>query len=115
MGVMNYRKYARVEVEIPVAILFPGIQALPGTYINNLSEEGASLISEAEIPVATTMEFDIALPKFTEPTHVRADILWSRPVNENGENVFAHGIIFNRIDVEDRERLHAFVENAMSY
>jgi len=115
MSVLNYRKYARVEVDIPVRFHLQGSDAPVEAYLSNLSEEGASLISVKEIPVATSMEFDIPLPKIKTPAHVRADILWSRPVNENGEHVYAHGLIFNRIGVEDRVRLHAFVESAMSY
>ncbi|MCK5241651.1 PilZ domain-containing protein [bacterium] len=115
MGIVNYRKYARVEVDIPVNFILPGSEQPQEAYLNNLSEEGASLISSTALAVATPMEFDIFLPKITTPTHVRADILWSRPVNENGEDVFAHGIMFNRIEIEDRERLHSFIAGAMSY
>jgi PilZ domain-containing protein len=115
MGIINFRKYARVEVDILIRFTLPGSDQLQEAYLNNLSEEGASLLSPIPLDVATPMEFDIILPKNKIPAHVRADVLWSRPVNEDGEDVFAHGLLFNRIDVEDRERLHTFIANTMSY
>lgn len=114
MSVLNFRKYARVEVDIPVRVAIPGSRER-SAQLNNISEEGASLISKNPLPVATTMEFDIQLPKIKLPAHVRADILWSRAVDEDGNAVYAHGLLFNRIGVEDRERLHDFISNSMSY
>ncbi|MBN1595224.1 PilZ domain-containing protein [candidate division FCPU426 bacterium] len=115
MGIVNFRKYARVEVDIPVHVYTEDREAPREAYLNNLSEEGGSLISMAELPVATTMEFDIPLPAVSAPAHVKADVLWSRQIYENGKKCYAHGLIFNRIEVDDRERLHVFVQNAMSY
>lgn len=115
MAVLNFRRYARVEVDIPVRCeLATSAQSVAG-YLNNLSEEGASLISSASLPIAAAVEFDITLPRTRELAHVRADVLWSRPVQEGGARVFAHGILFSRVSVEDRARLQAFIDSSMSY
>jgi hypothetical protein len=116
MGVLNFRKYSRVEVEIPIRFLLPGSdQPVSVAYLNNLSEEGAGMICPFAIPIATTLEFDIQLPNSDTPARVRADVLWFRPVNENGQNVFVHGLLFNRVEIDDRERIHVFILSSMSY
>ncbi len=115
MSVLNFRKYARVEVDIPVQVAIPGSQEPRSAHLNNISEEGASLISKNPLPIAITMELDIQLPKIKLPAHVCADILWSRAVDEDGNAVYVHGLLFNRIGCEDRERLHEFISNSMSY
>ena len=52
MGVLNFRRYARVEVDIPIKF-FPKAGQEPLTaYLNNLSEEGTSLICPFSIPTA---------------------------------------------------------------
>lgn len=115
MAVLNFRRYARVEVDIPVrCAVNESPQAVSG-YLSNLSEEGASLISPAPLPIAASLEFDITLPRTRELAHVRADVLWSRPVQEGGARLFAHGVLFSRVSVEDRERLQAFIGSSMSY
>ena len=113
MGILNFRKYARVEVNIPINLILEGKQTK--AYLSNISEEGTNLIAEKAIPVGTIMEFDVLLPGMEESTHVRADVLWSRPVTEEGEDLFAQGLLFNRIEQDDRIRLHTFIANAMSY
>ncbi len=113
MGILNYRKYARVEVHLPIHLVLQGQEA--EAFLSNLSEEGSNLIAEKAIPVGTTMEFDMELPGTDQPTHVRADVLWTRSVQEEGKAMYAHGLLYNRIFPEDRSRLHAFINNAMSY
>lgn len=115
MSVLDFRKYARVEVDIPVQVAVQGSREPRSALLNNISEEGAALVSKTPLPVAATMEFDIQLPKIKLPAHVRADILWSRAMNEDGNSLYTHGLLFNRIGVEDRERLHEFISNSMSY
>ncbi len=113
MGILNYRKYARVEVNLPIQLVLQGQTAK--AYLSNVSEEGSNLIAEKSIPVGTTMEFDMHLPDMQEPTHVRADVLWTRPVQDQGQAMYAHGLLYNRISPEDRIRLHTFINNAMTY
>jgi|GEM_PF-5326026 len=116
MGVLNFRKYSRVEVEIPVEFVLPGSdQPISACYLNNLSEEGAALISPFPIPIATTLEFDIKIPNSEEVARVRTDVLWNRPIHENGEDLFVHGLLFTRVAYPDRMRLQAFISSSMSY
>lgn len=115
MGVLNFRRYARVEVDIPIKF-FPKDSEEPlNAYLNNISEEGSSLICPFTIPVATILEFDIRLPKISLPVHVRSEVLWARPIKDNGQSVFAHGLMFSHLNIEDRQRLHEFIAHAMSY
>lgn len=113
MSILSFRKYPRVDVTIPINLVLEGneVQA----YISNVSEEGTNLVAEKSMPIGTTMEFDIHLPKIDKPTHVKGDVLWSRPVFENGQSLFAHGILYSRLDPSDRDRLHHFVSNEMNY
>lgn len=113
MGILKFRKYARVEVHIPIDLVLEGEKA--NAYLNNLSEEGASLIADKSIPITTTMELNFNLPGMDVPVDVRADVLWTRPIYEDGESLFVHGMLFNRIQPEDREQLNQFIDNAMSY
>jgi hypothetical protein len=115
MAVLNFRRYARVEVDIPVRCDLDEKARQVAGYLSNLSEEGASLMCPTPLPIAASVEFDITLPRTRELAHVRADVLWSRPVQEGGAKVFAHGVLFSRLSVEDRERLHAFINTSMSY
>jgi hypothetical protein len=115
MGVLNFRKYARVTVEIPIKFFTKGTEEPLSAYLNNLSEEGASLVCPFTIPAATLLEFDVKLPNISEATHVRAEVLWTRPVREDGQDFFAHGLMFSRLGIEDRERLHEFISHTMSY
>jgi len=66
MGVLNFRKYARVEVDIPIKFFAKGSEDPLSAYLNNLSEEGASLVCPFSIPAATLLEFDVKLPKISE-------------------------------------------------
>jgi hypothetical protein len=115
MGVLNFRRYARVEVDIPIKFFSKDSEEPLNAYINNLSEEGASLICPFTIPVATLLEFDVKLPKINQPVHIRAEILWARPVKDNGQNMYAHGLMFNRLGIEGRALLHEFISHTMSY
>ncbi|MEW6517099.1 MAG: PilZ domain-containing protein [candidate division FCPU426 bacterium] len=115
MAVLNFRRYARVEVDIPVNCYVNEASQPVAGYLSNISEEGASLISPSSLPIAASLEFDIILPRSRDLAHVRADVLWSRPVQEGGARVFAHGVLFSRVGVEDRERLQAFINTSMSY
>ncbi|NTV51717.1 MAG: PilZ domain-containing protein [Candidatus Firestonebacteria bacterium] len=115
MGVLNFRKYARVEVDIPIKFFTQKADTPLGAYLSNLSEEGASLMCPFSIPAATLLEFDVKLPKISEPAHIRAEVLWSRPVREDGQDYFMHGLVFSRVGIEDRERLHEFISHTMSY
>jgi hypothetical protein len=115
MGVLNFRRYARVEVDIPIKFFSRDSEEPLIAYIKNLSEEGASLYSPFSIPSATVLEFDVKLPEITQPVHIRAEVLWTRPVKEDGQNVFAHGLMFNRLGIEDRARLQEFISKTMSY
>jgi c-di-GMP-binding flagellar brake protein YcgR len=115
MGVLNFRKYARVEVEISIKFFAQGNEEPLNAYLNNLSEEGASLLCPFTIPAATLLEFDVKLPKISEAVHIKAEVLWARPVKENGQDFFAHGLLFRRLGIEDRQRLHEFISHTMSY
>lgn len=115
MSILHFRQYGRVPVDIPIKFYPPQANQAVNAYLNNLSEEGGSLICPFSIPVATVMEFDIKLPKVTLPVHAVVEVLWSRPVKENGLNVFAHGLMFTRLGVDDRDRLHEYISQTASY
>ena len=115
MSIMNFRRYARVEVEIPVKFLLAGREEPMEAFLANISEEGASLICAFSLTVATPLVFNIPLPNIAEPVNVKAEVLWSRPATVNGRQGYAHGLLFKRLDVADRDRLHEFISQAMSY
>ncbi len=115
MSILHFRRYARVQVDLPIKFYPRNSQEALSAYLNNISEEGASLICPFSVPVATTMEFDLKLPKIPQSVRIYAEILWTRPVKEGGQNVFAHGLMFRRLSIEDRERLHEYISHAMSY
>ena len=115
MSILNFRRYARVQVDIPIKFSRKNSQETISAYLNNISEEGASLISPSTIPVATTLEFDLKLAPKLAPVHVQCEVLWARPVKEDGQDVFAHGLMFQRVNVEDRQRLHEYISSTMSY
>ncbi len=115
MGILNFRRYARVEVEIPIRIIFQGEKEPIEAYLNNLSEEGAFLIYSTPMRVTSSMEFEISLPQVKQPVLVRADILWVRPMMNNGQHFFAHGLLFNRIAYEDRQQLKGFISQNSNY
>ncbi len=115
MAILNFRRYSRVPVEIPIKFFPQNAKEPSPAYLNNLSEEGASLICPFTIPVATTLRFDVKLPKISEAVHIRAEVLWARPIKDNGRDVFAHGLMFSRLEIDDRGRLHEFISHTMSY
>lgn len=115
MSILNFRRYARVQVDIPVKFLLENREEPVSAYLNNLSEEGASLICDFSLPVATVLVFNAPLPRISEPVGIKAEVLWSRPIRLNGRDVFAHGLLFKRLEVSDRDRLHEFISQAMSY
>jgi hypothetical protein len=102
-------------VDIPIKFFAHKAKEPTPAYLNNLSEEGGSLICPFAIPVATTLAFDIKLPKISELVQIRAEVLWARPVKENGQDVFAHGLMFSRLGQDDRARLHDYISHTMSY
>lgn len=115
MSILNFRKYARVQVEIPIKFFARGSnEALPA-YLNNLSEEGASLVCPFSVPVATVMEFEVLLKAEIPLIHIQAEVLWSKPIKENGQDLFAHGLMFRHLPTEDRTHLHEFISQTMNY
>ncbi len=115
MSILHFRRYVRVEVEMPIRIIFREAKEPIAAYISNLSEEGASLIYSTPIHITSSMELEISLPQVEPPVLVRADVLWVRPMIDDGQHVFAHGLLFNRIGYEDRQRLKTFISQNSSY
>lgn len=115
MSILNFRRYARVQVDIPIRFFPKGSPEAVPAYVNNVSEEGASLICPFSVPVATTLEFDIQLVPGEPAAHIQCEVLWTRPVKDEGRDVFAHGLMFRRVGIEDRQRLHDYISKAMSY
>jgi hypothetical protein len=115
MALLRFRRYSRVPVDIAIRFFSNESDKPLAAYVNNISEEGASLVCPFTIPTATTLEFDLKLPRAAEPVRIRADVLWTRPIQENQQSVFAHGLVFKRLRVEDRERLSAFIQQHQGY
>jgi hypothetical protein len=115
MSILNFRKYARVQVEIPIKFYSRGSAEPLPAYLNNLSEEGASLVCPFSIPVATVLEFDVQLTPELKTVHIQSEVLWSRTVKENGQDLIAHGLMFRHVNPEDRERLHVYIGQTMNY
>jgi hypothetical protein len=115
MSILNFRRYARVQVEIPIKFFARGSSEPLPAYLNNLSEEGASLVCPFAIPVATVMEFEVQLKPELPAIHIQAEVLWSRPVKENGQDLSAHGLMFRHLPTEDRTLLHEYISQTMNY
>lgn len=115
MSILNFRRYARAQVEIPIQFTPKNAKQPVAAYVNNLSEEGASLISPFAIPIAMTVNFDLVLEPGKPPVHIQGEVLWARPVKDEGRDVFAHGLMLQKMTVEDRHRLHEYISGTMSY
>jgi hypothetical protein len=115
MSILNYRRYARVQVEIPIKFIPKNSAEAVSAYLNNISEEGASLICPFAVPVAMTLEFDVTLTPSLPPVHIQSEVLWSRPIKDDGRDMFAHGLLLQKLTVADRQRLHDYISGTMSY
>ncbi|MCK5218727.1 PilZ domain-containing protein [bacterium] len=115
MGVLKFRVYSRVEVEMPIHIVSQGKKKPIAAHLSNLSEEGAALIYTSPIRITHRINFEMPLPKVEQPVLVRADVLWVRPIMDDGQQVFAHGLLFNRIGYEDRQRIRVFISQNADY
>jgi hypothetical protein len=112
MSILNFRRYTRVPVDIAIRFFPKGTDQPVGAFLNDLSEDGTSLVCPFSIPDETLLEFDMKLTSTAQPVHVRAEVLWSKPNKENGHAMFQHGLKFKRLNNEDRQRLHQFIHHA---
>lgn len=82
--------------------------------VGNISAGGCCLLSEENLPVASTLEIQINFPNLSHPVTARAKICWSKKIVKI--NRYKFGIEFTEIDETDRSLINEqikYVEEAI--
>ncbi|MFC1704371.1 PilZ domain-containing protein [Candidatus Omnitrophota bacterium] len=78
----------------------------------NLSVEGVCFLTEKELKQGSMLRMEIAVPSYSEPLHLRGEVIWSIPLGaQGGKQVFETGVKLFTIKESDESRFIEYICN----
>ncbi len=99
----------RVRCEVHIDIDVRSSAACSTGVTRDLSAAGAFIVTELELPVGSTVELKLHLPRLAEPLCCVGEVRWSRPRESDSGEPVGLGVRFVAPDAEARRAIQSFL------
>ena len=99
----------RVRCEVHIDIDVRSSAACVSGVTRDLSVAGAFIVTELELPVGSTVELKLHLPRLAEPLCCVGEVRWSRPQGNDSGEPAGLGVRFVAPEAEARRAIQSFL------
>lgn len=80
------------------------------SYMLNVSKGGLFIKTANPLPLESKVMLQVIMPGDTEKIIIEGIVVWANPANAKNSFPSGMGIKFNKMDLEQREKIEKFVE-----